>query len=1074
MTRAIAPGRLCRGTGRLRPMLLSVAAYALFLLQGPCAAEATGPRILDDFANLAAWKAIASDGVSASIAPATGPHGAALRLEFDLGGTAGYALVRRSLPLVLPENYELSFYLRADAPVNDLQFKLTDASGDNVWWFHRRDFVFPREWQQVRIRKREIEFAWGPTPDHRLSQTATLEFAVAAGTGGGKGVIYVSRLELRPLPPEPAFWPTPSPQATSSLEGAGAALAVDGDRKTAWRSDPATGSEQQLTLDFGATREFGGLVLRWLPNAHATRYDVQLSNDGREFTTALTVSAGHGGFDPLRLPDSEARFVRLALHAGAAPAYGLAEIEVKPPSFGESGNAFFQAIAPEYPRGTFPRAFSGEQAWWTLVGIDGGHESALLSEDGALEVARGGFSIEPFVVSNAKVVTWADVEPQPSLMENYLPIPSVTWRRPEWELQVTAFATGTPDKSQVLARYDVRNLTAKALSLTLALVVRPFQVNPPQQFLNAPGGVSPIRELVWNRTSFTVNRERRVYPLTAPSMAGAIPYAAGPPSLSLAALDPRSLSPSLRDPTGYASGLLVYRLTLAPHATTSVGLAVPLFGPPARPKLGRSTAVRWLARAQSEVAAQWREKLNRVVIRIPSQNQAIVDTLRTALAHILITRDGVELRPGTRSYARSWIRDGAMMSESLARLGHIDAASAYLRWYAQQLFANGKVPCCVDARGADPVPENDSAGEFLFLAATVYRYTGDTALLAGLWPKIEAATAYLETLRQSERTPENLAPDRRALYGLVPASISHEGYSDKPVHSYWDDFWALKGYGAALEIALALDRSEAAQAITKQRDEFRRDLAVSLNATIDAQALAYLPGSAELGDFDPTSSAIAPSPEGDPDLLPKTALGETYERYWREFVGRRDARTAWREYTPYELRNVSVFVRLGFRDRAQEALAFFLAGRLPPPWNQWPEVVAREIRKPRFVGDVPHGWVASDFIRAALDLLAYERERDRAIVLAAGVPETWLDAAGVEVKGLATPYGPLSYSLRGEGDRILLTIGAIARVPPGGFVFARPARRPPGPALVNGEQVDWTGEELRVLTAPAEVVIPRR
>ena len=30
-------------------------------------------------------------------------------------------------------------------------------------------------------------------------------------------------------------------------------------------------------------------------------------------------------------------------------------------------------------------------------------------------------------------------------------------------------------------------------------------------------------------------------------------------------------------------------------------------------------------------------------------------------------------------------------------------------------FANGKVPCCVDRRGADPVPENDSAGEFLFL-----------------------------------------------------------------------------------------------------------------------------------------------------------------------------------------------------------------------------------------------------------------------------------------------------------------------------------------------------------------------
>ena len=31
--------------------------------------------------------------------------------------------------------------------------------------------------------------------------------------------------------------------------------------------------------------------------------------------------------------------------------------------------------------------------------------------------------------------------------------------------------------------------------ITLVLAVRPFQVNPPSQFLNTPGGVSPIRAL---------------------------------------------------------------------------------------------------------------------------------------------------------------------------------------------------------------------------------------------------------------------------------------------------------------------------------------------------------------------------------------------------------------------------------------------------------------------------------------------------------------------------------------------------------------------------------------------------
>lgn len=64
----------------------------------------------------------------------------------------------------------------------------------------------------------------------------------------------------------------------------------------------------------------------------------------------------------------------------------------------------------------------------------------------------------------------------------------------------------------------------------------------------------------------------------------------------------------------------------------------------------------------------------------------------------------------------------------------------------------------------------------------------------------------------------------------------------------------------------------------------------------------------------------------------------------------------------------------------------FFADQRPLGWNQWAEVVGREVRKPRFVGDMPHGWVASDFIRSALDLFAYERDADNALVLAAGLP----------------------------------------------------------------------------------------
>jgi hypothetical protein len=456
---------------------------------------------------------------------------------------------------------------------------------------------------------------------------------------------------------------------------------------------------------------------------------------------------------------------------------------------------------------------------------------------------------------------------------------------------------------------------------------------------------------------------------------------------------------------------------------------------------------------------------------VPPAAQPLIDTLRTALAHVLINRDGPALQPGSRAYERSWIRDGALTSEALLRLGHEDVVRNFLRWYAPYQFRNGKVPCCVDARGADPVPENDSHGEFIFLVSETYRYTQDRSLLEAMQAHVEAAAGYMELLRQSERSAANLAPERRAFYGLLPASISHEGYAAKPMHSYWDDFWALKGYKDAVAIATLLGHQEAAARLAQQRDEFRQDVYASLAASTAAHGISYLPGSAELGDFDATSTTIALAPAGEQAHLPQELLLATFERYWQAFVARRDGETLWDDYTPYELRTVGTFVRLGWRQRAQELLAFFFTDQRPPGWNQWAEVVGRELRKPRFVGDMPHGWVASDFIRSALDLFVYEREADSALVLAAALPRQWLEGEGVAVENLRTPYGRLSYSLQSQGRRLTLRVAAGVQPPPGGLVFIWPGEQPPGPTRLNGRSVSWQGSELRIHLIPAELTV---
>jgi hypothetical protein len=174
---------------------------------------------------------------------------------------------------------------------------------------------------------------------------------------------------------------------------------------------------------------------------------------------------------------------------------------------------------------------------------------------------------------------------------------------------------------------------------------------------------------------------------------------------------------------------------------------------------------------------------------------------------------------------------------------------------------------------------------------------------------------------------------------------------------------------------------------------------------------------------------------GEQPHLPQPAVAATFDRYWTEFVARRDGAKPWDAYTPYEWRNVGAFIRLGWRTRSAQLVDFFMADRRPAGWNQWAEVVGRLPREPRFLGDMPHGWVASDFINAALDMLAFERDSDGALVLAAGVPDDWLAQGGITVERLRTPYGLLSYSLAADRGRVRLRYNLDGKPPPGGMVL---------------------------------------
>ncbi len=1043
--------------------------WALAIAATAGAGEPAPSRILDAFDDVRAWRSSGSDGVVASVQEDAGKEGKALRLDFDFRGVAGYAIAARDLPIEFPGNFEISFYVRGSAPANNFEFKLLDETGDNVWWVNRRDFRFPEEWQRVRIKRRHVEFAWGPAADRTLRRAAGIQFVVSAGQGGGSGTVWIDDLRFRELPPEDAPWPAPGVSASSSAPGSGASLAHDGNPATAWRSSSRR-SAQVFTLDFRRVRELGGLVLHWQEGAHASRYDVEFSDGGRSWQRVRSVEDGNGGTDFLWLPEADTRYARVVMQAGPAEDFGLAEIEVKDAAFGASPNAFISAIASAAPRGHYPRAFLGEQNYWTVVGMDGGASEGLLSEDGALEAARGSFSIEPFLTTPAGLLTWSDVSISQSLLDGYLPMPTVRWDHAAVALDISVFAEGSTEHSRLVARYEVRNKLDVRQAVGLVLALRPFQVNPPSQWLNTPGGVSPVHEVAWDGRAVSVDGRRRVYPLRAPdAFFGGTPDSGDVPEILTAGRpEPRA---SIRDEAGLASGALVYRLDLPPGAVGTIDVVLPLDGPDETPVASAADAAGWYGQARAATAESWRAKLNRVAIGLPPVGQELVDTLRTALAHVLINRDGPAIQPGSRSYERSWIRDGAMTSEALLRLGHEDDVRDFLRWYAPHQFPDGKVPCCVDRRGADPVPEHDSHGELIFAIAEHFRYTRDRASLAALWPHVERAIRYMDSLRAAERRVAAADPGQRAFQGLLPASISHEGYSAKPMHSYWDDFWGLKGYEDATEMAAVLGLEAESGALARSVAAFRADLYASLAITIARHGIEYLPGSAELGDFDATSTTIALDPASEQDRLPQAQLVATFERYWQDVGARRDRTSAWDAYTPYEWRSVGSFVRLGWRERAHALIDFHMGMRRPPAWNQWAEVVGRDTRQARFIGDMPHGWVASDFIRSALDLFAYTRPRDSALVLAAGVRPEWLEGAGVSVQRLRTRYGELSYNLVHREGACILKVATLADMPPGGIVIPKSSCRSPGQSALIARDRPQSGDELRLRRVPATLVI---
>ncbi|MHC1704392.1 MAG: discoidin domain-containing protein [Tenuifilaceae bacterium] len=1033
-------------------------------------------QTLDEFENRTGWNFIKSDGVNLNLSNEIGLKGNSIRFDYDFTKGTGYGGIQKFFPIDLPENYEFTFYVKAESPANNFEIKFIDSTGNNVWWVNNRNFEFPHEWKKIRIKKRHINFAWGPTTDQSLKRVDRIEFTVASFVGG-KGTIWIDNLSFEPLKPETENYPEPIIKASSETKNHSPNFIADNLNESYWQSKGV--KEEYILVDFKTQREFGGLQINWLKNFYAKSFDILISDDSKNWENAYLVKSNQNDVSFIRIPETQTRYLKIKLTKSQSDkGFGINELKFLDVKNSITQNDFLIYTAKNSSIGDYPRYLLEKASYWTISGVNNDVKEALINEDGMVEVDKALFSIEPIIKIGDILYNWNNVKSNQSLgftegKREFNFVPTVSWECGDIKFITAVNSSGEANKNSVVnIRYSFENLSKQPKDFEFYLLIRPFQVNPYYQFLNLTGGAGKIISIKEDADQTIAVDDKVVISQRKYDSFGAIANDEGN-VVDIIRKGNFPQNKSVIDHNGLANGVVKYRLHLNPGENTEFYVVVPFYGDDLS---NEKLKLEKVAEEFDQSVNFWKEKVGHIKFNLPQSADRIINTYKSNLVYILINRDKTGIQPGSRSYERSWIRDGALTSSALLKSGIVDEVKDFINWYSDHLYENGKVPCVVDARGPDPVPENDSHGQFIYLIREYFNFTHDTVFLKSKNNDVLKVVDYIESLIAERSTNhfKNGNDSIRAYYGLVPESISHEGYSAKPMHSYWDDFFIMKGLKDAVEIQKILGETANYEKISKIRDTFKENLYNSLQLAMKLRNINYIPGCVELGDFDATSTTIALTPCNELNNLPKPQVYNTFEKYYEFFKNRRDGKIDWINYTPYENRLIGSFIILDQPERAHELIDFFLKDQRPQGWYHWAEVVWKDYRTPGFIGDMPHTWVGSDFLNSIRSMFVYENEWDQSIVLASALYQDWIDSSdGMSVQNLPTYYGEVSYSIKKENNIYKFSISGDLDLPENGIKIKNfNGSKLPVKVTVNGiESKDFNNKVISFKVIPAEVVI---
>ena len=590
-----------------------------------------------------------------------------------------------------------------------------------------------------------------------------------------------------------------------------------------------------------------------------------------------------------------------------------------------------------------------------------------------------------------------------------LPVLITTWQAGDLQVTSRLFAAGDVDLSDIkdCLRVEVSNQGAEAVEAVVYLVLRSF---------GAAGG--PVNSLAFRDGVVLINGGSLVYPDTAPTRFGAMSYADTAADISV--LLRRGELPEaagVEDESGWASGALEYRLTLAPGESRALDFAFHLHAgnwwldwlkPPARPLRYEDTEAAFLD--------GWRAT---ITPRIDVPDARFAEAFTACATQLLGISVGDAPRISPLTYPLWWVRDCSYAVVAMDRAGLHDFAGR----------------ACRDAVRIDPKGgfgnEADVPGQLIWMLSEHYLLTGDEAYLRDVYPYLRAKADLLVRalhttvpLRQPDQfvvREHALRPDvdlfcKPARDGLI------QGRMDFGMPHFFVNGFAYLGLIRVALCARAL--GEDPSLYDAEADALR----AALHRFIPDEHAGF--GRNER-DF---CSAFWPTGWASPD---EAHLRARFDEYWDETRcpgGVHHPEPLW---TYFEVGEAHNQLLLGRRDRLWVSLDHFLSHHSAPGLYTWHESdkdentaqllweKTRGWDSQRWV--TPHGWTAAEMILLLRDCLV--REDDDALVLGSGVPASWMDKP-FSARDLPTHFGRVSFSYEPTSRCVRVS---VERTPPGGL-----------------------------------------